>query len=92
VGLLLDSGHAGTVTLWGHFVTPHPEVLTVPQKRWVHGAGIGGGTQVLRSELRTIRALGREHGKTTVFIQDAPPTVWRHPRVAGMVGMGVLSS
>ncbi len=90
VWLLLDSGQGAAVTLWQDFVKQHPDVLTVPQKRWAQATGIGGGTQVMVSELRSLRALGEEHGKTQVLIQEQPQGGWHHPRVAGRVGMALL--
>lgn len=90
VWLLLDSGQSAPVVLWQEFVKQHPDILTVPQKRWVQATGIGGGMQVMESELRALRVFGEEHGKTPVFIQEAPRQGWHHPRVAGRIGMALM--
>jgi len=90
VWLQLDTGSHFGVTLWRDFVKAHPEVLTVPQKRWVQTSGIGGGAQLMESEIRTLHVLGRDYAKVAVIIQDAPAQGWHHPRVAGRVGLGLL--
>ncbi len=90
VWLLLDTGSLFGLTLWREFVKDHGDVLTVPQKRWVQTSGIGGGTQVMESEVRALRVFGHEHGNVPVLIQDAPPHGWRHPRVAGRIGVALL--
>jgi predicted aspartyl protease len=88
--LLLDTGQGAPVVLWQEFVKQHPDILTVPQKRWAQATGIGGGRQVMESELRSLRIFGEEHGKTPVLIQEAPKQGWHHPKVAGRIGMALL--
>lgn len=90
VWLLLDTGSVYGLTLWREFVKANAEVLTVPQKRWVQTSGIGGGTQVMESELRALRVFGRDHANVPVIVQDAPPQGWHHPRVAGRIGLALL--
>jgi hypothetical protein len=90
VWLMLDSGAAGTVALWRTFVDQHPDVVTVPQKRWGVSSGAGGGTQVAITELRTLRVFGREVHAVTTAVQAAPEWMWVHPRVAGLVGASLL--
>ena len=90
VWLLLDSGQGSGVVLWQDFVKQHPDVLTVPQKRWGAATGVGGGTQVMISEVRSLQVFGEQYGTTEVVIQDQPQRSWHHPRVAGRIGMPLL--
>jgi hypothetical protein len=90
VWLQLDTGSLFAVTLWREFVKANADVLTVPQKRWVQTTGFGGSAQVMESEIRSLHVLGRDYSKVPVIIQDAPEQSWRHPRVAGRVGIGLL--
>jgi hypothetical protein len=90
VWLLLDSGARCSIVLWRPFVHAHPEVLTVPQKQWALSTGIGGGTQVMVSELHMIRLFGREFPHVAAVVQDPRPFGWDHPRVAGIVGTELL--
>lgn len=90
VWLQLDTGSLFAVTLWRDFVQAHADVLAAPRKRWVATSGVGGGTQLVESEIGVLRVLGRDAAHVPVIIQDAPPQPWRHPRIAGRVGLGLL--
>jgi hypothetical protein len=90
VWLLLDTGSLMPLSLWRDVVEAHPSALSVPHKRWSQVAGVGGGTQVMVSEVESIRIFGEVLDGVTVSVQDRPPHVWQHPQAAGLVGMQVL--
>ncbi len=90
VWLMLDTGAAASVVLWRPFVQAHPNVLTVPQKRWALASGAGGGNVVMISEVQTLRIFGREFQNVTTAIQDRPSWMWQHPRAVGIVGAEIL--
>lgn len=90
VWLMLDTGAASTLHLRRSFVKQYADVLRVPQKNWVTGVGIGGGTQVMQSEVHALQLFNRAYGTVPVVVQDGLVAGWNHPRVAGIVGSGLL--
>ena len=90
VWLQLDTGSLFAITLWRDFVQAHPDVLAGAPQRRVRTSGVGGDKELVQAEVGTLHVLGRDADDVPVIVQDAPPRRWRHPRIAGRVGLGLL--
>lgn len=90
VWLQLDTGSLFAITLWRDFVQAHPDVLAGAPQHRVRTSAVGGDKELVQAEIGTLHVLGRDADDVPVIVQDAPPRRWRHPRIAGRVGLGLL--